>query len=261
MNNAPRSPFPGMDPYLEHHALWPDVHNSLIAAIRDTIAPAIAPAYYVRLESRAYVFRPEGNFFLGRPDIAIVAPIGPVTTPVASQMATNGVMVLDVELPIADEIDHYYLEIRSTSHHELITIIEILSPVNKIDKQGRHEYLQKRYNILTSYTNYIEIDLLRDGEPMPLVQQVTSDYRILVSQGWMRRKAHLYAFNLPTAIPTIPLPLQPHDPAPPIPLNQLLHDLYCRARFDLQLDYTRPAVAPLTPAQTTWAEPFLAALR
>lgn len=256
--NAPiSSPFPGMDPYLEHHALWPDVHNSLITAIRDTIAPLIAPAYYVRLESRAYVLRPEGDLFLGRPDIAIVSPIGTIATPVATQSATNGVMVLEVALPIADEIDHYYLEIRATANHELVTIIEILSPVNKMDRQGRHEYLQKRYNFLTSYTNYIEIDLLRGGEAMPLEHQVRSDYRILVSRGWTRPKAHLYAFNLPAAIPTIPLPLQPHEAEPTIPLNQLLHDLYRRARFDLQIDYTRPALPPLTPAQLTWAEPFL----
>jgi hypothetical protein len=30
-----RSPFPGMDPYLEHPSLWPDVHNRLIVAIAE----------------------------------------------------------------------------------------------------------------------------------------------------------------------------------------------------------------------------------
>ena len=29
------SPFPGMDPWLEAPRIWPDVHNSLIAALRD----------------------------------------------------------------------------------------------------------------------------------------------------------------------------------------------------------------------------------
>jgi hypothetical protein len=37
------SPFPGMDPYLEHPALWPDVHDSVLAALRDTLAPLVAP--------------------------------------------------------------------------------------------------------------------------------------------------------------------------------------------------------------------------
>lgn len=32
------SPFPGMDLYLEQRVLWPNVHNSLIAALRDDLA-------------------------------------------------------------------------------------------------------------------------------------------------------------------------------------------------------------------------------
>lgn len=33
-------PFPGMDPYLEAPHLWPDVHNSLSAALRQIYASA-----------------------------------------------------------------------------------------------------------------------------------------------------------------------------------------------------------------------------
>ncbi len=47
-----RPPFPGMDTYLEHPALWPDVHNSLIAAIRNALTPKVAPRYYIALERR-----------------------------------------------------------------------------------------------------------------------------------------------------------------------------------------------------------------
>jgi hypothetical protein len=34
-----------MDPYLEHPALWPDVHNRLVAALGDAITPLLAPRY------------------------------------------------------------------------------------------------------------------------------------------------------------------------------------------------------------------------
>jgi hypothetical protein len=30
-----RSPFPGMDPYLEHPALWPDEYNSAQPPVND----------------------------------------------------------------------------------------------------------------------------------------------------------------------------------------------------------------------------------
>ena len=43
-----------MDPYLEHPALCPDVHNSLLAALRDPFAPLVAPRYYVSPERRTY---------------------------------------------------------------------------------------------------------------------------------------------------------------------------------------------------------------
>jgi hypothetical protein len=45
-----------MDPYLEHPTLWPDVHNGLVAAIRDALGPLVAPRYIVALERRVYLF-------------------------------------------------------------------------------------------------------------------------------------------------------------------------------------------------------------
>jgi Protein of unknown function (DUF4058) len=40
------TPFPGMDPYVEHPGLWPDVHNGLIAELRNTLEPQPRPRYY-----------------------------------------------------------------------------------------------------------------------------------------------------------------------------------------------------------------------
>ena len=40
------SPFPGIDPYLEHPWLWPDVHHRLIAALADNLGARVAPRYY-----------------------------------------------------------------------------------------------------------------------------------------------------------------------------------------------------------------------
>ncbi|MEL7313805.1 MAG: DUF4058 family protein, partial [Cyanobacteria bacterium J06559_3] len=39
------SPFPGMDPYLEHPALWSEFHDRLILAIAIAIAPQLRPKY------------------------------------------------------------------------------------------------------------------------------------------------------------------------------------------------------------------------
>jgi hypothetical protein len=169
----------------------------------------------------------------------------------------DNVSIVDIPFPRYDKIDHYYLEVRSVQTHELITVIELLSPVNKNDPRGRAEYQQKREEILYSATSYIEIDFLRAGEPLSLHPKMVSDYRILVSRGWKRWKMQLYLFNLPTPIPDIPLPLLPQDTEPLIPLNQILHETYTRARFDLQIDYKNTAVPPLPPAQEEWAQQLI----
>lgn len=253
------SPFPGMDPYLEHPSLWQDVHNRLITAIADKISPVVAPNYYVGVESRTYVILPEGDQLLGRPDVSIISPtpITPVTTPSTQTLETDGVTVVDVQLLQQDEINHYYLEIRGVKNHELITAIEILSPANKINQSGRSSYMKKRTEITSSRTNLVEIDLLRAGEPLPLATPFASDYRILVSRSWTRTNAKLYAFNLQAPIPDFPVPLQRTDDEPIVNLNQILHDLYGRARFDLRIDYTQPPVPPLTEKQAEWASQLL----
>lgn len=233
-----RSPFPGMDPYLEHPALWPDVHNSLIAAIRDALAPLVAPRYYIGLEQRAYLLQPSAPPPYGASSVA-----GPVW----------------VELPIADEVSEDFIEIHDVATGKLITLLELLSPVNKINSRGRQQYLEKRSQVLGTRTNFIEIDLLRDGEPMPVIgASDRSDYCILVRRGWQYYRAQLFPFNLRQIIPVITLPLRRGEEEPQLDFNTVLHDLYSRARFDLRLDYSKPPVPQLNEHEATWARELIA---
>ena len=43
------SPFPGMDPYLEHPQLRPDFHGNLAPDIQARLNQHIEPAYFARL--------------------------------------------------------------------------------------------------------------------------------------------------------------------------------------------------------------------
>jgi hypothetical protein len=250
-----RSPFPGMDPYLEHPALWPDVHNSLITAIRDVLAPQLAPDYYVGIERRAYLLKPDDVVFVGRPDIAVI-PRQPVAPRQLLPLAETG--VVDVELAMGDEISENFLEIHEVTTGKLVTILELLSPVNKLHGKGRQEYEEKRDYVLHSRTNLVEADLLRAGEPMALGgRPIQSDYRILVSRSWQRPRAQLYFFNLRQPIPSFALPLQQGEVEPFLDLGATFHALYGRARFDLRLDYSQPPVHPLSPEDITWAKELL----
>ena len=47
-----KSPFPGMDPYLEAPDVWPDLHDALAGEIRTALNGSLPPPYYARLEMR-----------------------------------------------------------------------------------------------------------------------------------------------------------------------------------------------------------------
>ncbi len=48
------SPFPGMDPYLEHPRTGSNVHHRLITAIAIALAPQVRPKYRVVVEETVY---------------------------------------------------------------------------------------------------------------------------------------------------------------------------------------------------------------
>lgn len=241
-----------MDPYLEHPSLWPDVHNSLVVAVRDELAPQLAPRYYVGLERRAFILKPDDvAFMIGRPDLAVIPHYPPANL---SPLPLAGTGVTLVEVPMNDEVGEYFLEVHEVYSGVLVTVLELLSPANKVSKDGRREYELKREYILKSRTNLVEIDLLRAGQPMPYSwRPVASDYRFLISRSSQRPTAELYPFNLRQPIPSFQLPLLPGDDEPLVELGRILHDLYDRARFDLRLDYSQPPVPPLNDEDKAWA--------
>ncbi len=242
-----------MDPYLENRALWPDFHNSFIAAIREWVAPLVRPRYYVALEERTYLFRSFDIEVIGRPDVAVIEGPG-ARGPSPKERTVAESAVLEVDLPMMDEVSETYLQVHETATKRVVTVLELLSPANKLHSRGRRKYEKKRERILHSRTHLVEVDLLRDGEPMPLSKQpAPMDYRILVSRSPSRPRAQPYAFSVRQAIPSVPLPLLAGDPEPVVDLNSILHDLYERAGFDLRLDYSAPALPPLQEDDTAWA--------
>ena len=248
-----RSPFPGMDPYLERSDLWPQVHNRLIIAIADTLTPQIAPRYRASIEERIYM-ADQPMEAVGIADVAVVP--GQTESP-AEFMAEPGVATLPkpltVEVPLPMELKERFLTIRATQNNEVVSVIEILSPSNKRTGQGRQTYKTKRQQILGSQTSLVEIDLLRGGESMPVFGPLTETYRILVSRGAERPKAELYSFGLREAIPAFPVPLRSSEVEPLVDLQRLLNEVYQRARFDLAIDYTTEVNPRLGGEDAAWA--------
>ena len=182
-----RCPFPGMDPWLEHPALWPDVNNRLAAALGDELSPLVEPKYYVALERHGNSILPDEVILVGRTDV-----VTPSTLPSRQVLPREQAGRWRVNLLLEEEVGESYLEVRDVETGIAVTVVELLSATNKLRAKGRKEYEEKRQLILRSKTNLIEIDLLRAGHPMPLATSLPvpeSDYRVLVSRSWRRPKA------------------------------------------------------------------------
>ncbi len=252
------TPFPGMDPYLERADIWPNVHNSLVIAMRDELAPLLRPRYYVAVEERTVRLDSDDLLFAMRPDVAVAR--APTPQPDTSSLnSTGAIQAVVVELPLPDDIHEVYLEIRDVGTDQVITVVEFLSPTNKVG-EGRRQYEHKRYGILGTLAHLVEIDLLRFGQPMPMRGYAgTSDYRILVSRAEQRPRAELLPFGVRQPIPSFQLPLQKGDDEPEVHLNSMVHALYDRAGYDLRIDYRADPQPPLNGAAAEWADKLLRA--
>ena len=155
------SPFPGMNPYLENPEFWSGVHHWLINGIARVLGPQLRPKYYVAVEVRVYENYGEDTTLIGIPDNVVVK--GSHKAIPASSNVVAVTKPQEVTIPLPETIKEGYLEIRKADTKEVITAIEILSPKNKKPGIGRQKYEHKRSEILGSATNFVEIDLLRQG--------------------------------------------------------------------------------------------------
>ena len=248
------SPFLGMNPYLEHPDRWPTVHNRLIVGLADTLTPRLLPKYQVDIDKRVYEVTGVNTVLIGRPDVTVQQSRIPrqiAEEPSSIKLAKAPVKVT---LPMLEEVREPYLEVRDAQTQAVVTVIEILSPSNKRG-DGRQRYLEKRTKILASQTHLIEIDLLTQGEPLPLTQgSVDSHYRILVSRSPSRPAADLYPFDLPEPIPTFPLPLAPEDPEITLDLQSLLRQVYERSGYDYFIDYQQNVPLQLPESDMAWID-------
>src|ERR1700728_2465283 len=113
-----RPPFPGMDPWLENPDLWLDFHNRLITAIADEIVPKVAPKYFVGVEQRMYEIQSGAAVYLGRPDVGVTWTGVKEPLSASGEMSRStgpGILELEVEVPVTDHVDEWFLEVREAA--------------------------------------------------------------------------------------------------------------------------------------------------
>lgn len=255
------SRFPGMDPYLENPELWPDVHHELIGQIRTALTPALRPRYMARIEQRIYIAdEDETSRTVRIPDVRIEKTAkrknGKETSPIETVAVAEP---LTIPILLDEEIKEARIEIRQCESNSLVAVIEVLSPANKIrGSRGRESFMEKRQEILSSDVHWIEIDLLRAGEPsMARLKQPACNYRIVVSRGEDRRHGQFWPVSVRQALPVIGVPLRGKDADVPLDLGAILQAGYDNAAYDVSIDYRHEPVPPLSRADAAWAAKLL----
>ena len=256
------SPFPGMDPWLEHPALWPDVHRNLISFCQESLVAAVGPKYYVRGEERVYI---AGSSSYMEPDVFVAvrerqaAPV--YAADVNRSPAAAPQPILFPLTSLENESRDRYLEIRERGTHQVVTVIEILSPANKVKGSARHQqFVRKRAEVLNSETHWIEIDLLRGGSRW---EAAPSGYDYCVALSRVERRSldqptgEAWMFDLTDPLPAITVPLRSPDPDVALDLQSALNTVYDRAGYAASVDYGQPAEPPLSQAAAAWADGLL----
>ncbi len=251
------NPFPGMNPYLETAGLWPDVHNRLIGAISSVLRRTLPLRYSVVTKERVVIGHSPPEEPSRRYAIADVAISGDADYPGGNSPGEDPTAVT-VLIPEVYWTRQRFLTIREQSRGNAVTILEILSPTNKLPGDGRREFLDKRLRILESGTHLVEIDIVRAGNPLP-VEGYDGDapYRILVSRSELRPSAELYPFALRSRIPDIALPLLNADDEPTLRLGEIVNDLYLQDYYGRLVNYNDDPAGPLSNADRGWIDGLL----
>jgi hypothetical protein len=260
-----KSPFPGMDPYIEAQGLWENFHYLLIAHIQQQLASVVPESYFVRTAERSY------HVLMGR-DEKVDRPFTPdvkITTPERGKKPRKkkgGVAVAEraYELEpvtlrafVTEEHREGFIEIYEDDPElRLVTTIEVLSPSNKtFGTEGWHRYQSKRYSALLGGVNLVEIDLLRNGRH-PLMRDPWPDspYALLVGRANQNLRCQVWPAHFDQALPILSVPLTPPDADVPLALQPLINKVYELSRYGRTIDYGKPLLPPLTAEEQTWLE-------
>lgn len=263
------SPFPGMDPFIEQAEIWSDFHNNLASEIQASLNAVLMPDYFAELEPYVtYETLQIGSIKATYPDVTVSQPYRePESVHRTRLESVASTLTIDPAPALSEVVEEvplrlYHVHVRSVIHEQLVTVIEILSPVNKRVRHEAHDhYLQKRREKLRSgAVHLLEIDLLRGGTRPPLLQPVPeAPYYVTLARIDNRPKVEVWPIQLASRLPVLPIPLVAPDPDIPMDLQAIFDAVYRRAAYEIRLDYDHSVPPPkLSEDDSKWVEELLA---
>ncbi len=254
------NPFPGMNPYLEQY--WREIHQRLITYAGDVLQSHLPESLRARIEERVFLETEDVRYRHAYPDIHIVEHPRPSSSASATQVAQSDVAVVE---PLIMEVENEpvterYIEIvDAASGNRVVTVIEFLSPANKVPGNGQKLYLRKQRDVIDADINLVEVDLTRSGErvlslhPINYPPAYRTTYQILVRRAARPFTVEIYPAPLSRRLPAIHIPLRPDDKDIDLDLQGLIDRCYKNGRYD-DIDYASDPEPPLGKDDAIWAD-------
>lgn len=254
------SPFPGMNPWLEGH--WRDMHTRLMVYIGDALQEELPPDLVAQVEESVTIQREFEDRTLVAPDVSVVekSEFSPLASGSAGTSATAVAVPLVVSL---DRVERHIEIVDTTSDARVVTVVEVLSPSNKLPGADRNRYLSKQQTYIESNVNLVEIDLIRAGDfvvaasPASLPPAYLEPYIVSVRRAEKPDEAEVYHLPLWQPLSTIRVPLRPTDPDAMLDLQRMLDTCFTRGRYDRKIDYAVEPYPRLSEADREWAHRLL----
>jgi len=257
MKRAPKmkSPFPGVDPYLEQY--WGDIHTSLMVYIRDQISDQLPRDLQARVEESVCVDVDKSPRRI-YPDVVVIEL--PEFASSSAVAVADAVIAEPTIIPIPSEHPtQRHIEIVDlNSGNRVVTAIELLSPANKQEGSGRVTYRRKQRETIEAGISLVEVDLIRTGtfivaapeDGIPWKKR--TPYIVYIRRAYRPEQAEIISVALEQAVPNFRIPLQHTDPDIVLQIQPLLDDCYRRGRY-ASIDYSQPARPKLDDKSAAWA--------
>jgi hypothetical protein len=235
----------------------------VIERIGEKLADAAPEHYLVRTGERSYVVLVESEGMKSHPflpDVSVTSRRGrkkPLTKGSTALAEPEGeAEPVTMRAFIQEEHRETFIEIYAASQGQrLVTSIEVLSPSNKRPgTEGWELYQRKRQSLLLGNVNLVEIDLLRGGQRMPMLDPwPDSPYTLLVARAGSQL-CRVWRAHYRRSMPDIPVPLMKPDSDISLVLQPMIDEIYQRFRYPRSIDYSKPLTPPLDAAETAWLQ-------
>lgn len=248
-----KSPFPGMDPWLESR--WPEVHASLIVYARNQINSQLPGDLQANIEQNLQVYA-EDDHSAVRPDINVSED----ASFSATSESSPGVAIAEPMIVKGSPHRARNLEIVGPDGR-VITAIEFISPWNKVGSLNRESYARKQLDYFDAKVNLVEIDLVRQGryvlaaphDELQMFLKGQSPYLICVCREKDPTCFEVYRAPLDEPLPNIPIPLRRGERDIVLQLQPLIDQCYHDGRYH-RLSYNEPPRGKFECEQADWIE-------